>query len=99
MFQEFENFSFFNRFFFLICMVFVEYLGLIGNTLSQSFQCDRESKTHGWVKLLILTKNNTCFVPKKLFCSQQYPWTVCLYKNIDIMVLNHYCSELVHHEM
>lgn len=71
MFQEFASFLFFNRFVFLIYMFFIEYLGLIVNTVSHSFQCDRASKTHGWVRLLILMENNKCLLPKKLFCSQK----------------------------
>lgn len=56
MFQELANFLFFKSFVFLGYMFFTEYLGLTSNTLSHSFQCDRASKTHGWVRLLILMK-------------------------------------------
>lgn len=101
MFQEFANFLLFKRFVFLIYVFFTEHLGLIGNPVSHSFQCVRASKTHGWVRILILNNNNKkrCLAPKKLFCSQKYPWKFSLYKNIGIMVLNNYCSELVRHEM
>lgn len=73
MYWEFANCLFLERFIFLSCMFFTEYLGLVNNTLSHRFQYDRVSKAHGVVGLLILMKSNRYFMPKLLFCPQKCP--------------------------
>lgn len=57
MYQEFENFSFPKRFIFLSYIAVTEYLGLVSNPLSYSFQWER-SKTCGAVGLLISVRSN-----------------------------------------